>query len=63
MPKNLCCSLDQLAFMQIKQKASHGKLLDSFKHVLQNLLLSVPINGYVIQEDNYGQGTVIQNAV
>ena len=33
MPKNLCRSLDQLAFMQVKHKASGGELLDCFKCV------------------------------
>ena len=59
MPKNLCRGLDQLALTQVKHKASGGELLDCFKCVLQNLLLSIPIYGYVIQVDDYGQGTVI----
>ena len=59
MPENLCHSLDQLAFTQVKHKASGGELLDCLKHVLKYLLLSIPVHGYVIQVDNYGQGTVI----
>ena len=34
MPKNLCCSLDKLAFMQIIHKADHSKPLDRFRRVL-----------------------------
>ena len=60
MPENLCCSLDQLALMQIKRKAGGGELLDCFKRVFEYLLLSVPIHGYVIQVDNYGQRTVVR---
>ena len=60
MPENLCCSLDQLALMQIKHKAGGGKSLGCFKRVLKYLLLSVPVHGYVIQVDNYGQGTVVR---
>ena len=56
MPENLRRSLDQLAFSQIKHKAGGGKSLDSFKCVLQHLLLSIPIHCYVIQVDNYGKG-------
>ena len=59
MPENLCRSLDQLAFTQVKHKASGGKLPDCFKRVLEYLLLSIPIHGYVIQVDDYGQGTVV----
>ena len=58
MPENLRCGLDQLALMQIKHKAGGGKSLDCFKHVLGYLLLSVPVHGYVVQVDDYGQGTV-----
>ena len=63
MPKNLYCGLDQLAFIQIKHKAHHSKPLDSSKGVLQHLLLSVPVNGYVNQVDDYKQGTVAQPTV
>ena len=59
MPENLCRSLDQLVFSQVKHKASGGESLDCFKHVLEHLLLSVPVHGYVVQVDNYGQGTVV----
>ena len=62
MPKNLCHGLDQLAFTQVKHKASSGKSLDCFKCILQHLLLSVPVHGYIIQVDDYGQGTVIWSA-
>ena len=34
MPENLCRSLDHLALMQVKHKASGSELLDCFKHVL-----------------------------
>ena len=54
MPKNLRHSLDQLALMQVKHKASSGKSLDRFKHVLEYFLLSVPVHGYVVQVDDYG---------
>ena len=47
MPKNLCCSLNQLAFMQVKHKAG-AESLDHFKHVLQHFLLSIPVHGYVV---------------
>ena len=60
MPENLRRSLDQLASLQVKHKASGSKSLDCFKCVLQHLLLSVPIHGYVIQVDDYGQGTVVR---
>ena len=59
MPNNLCCGLDQLALLQVKHKAGGGKSLDCFKCVLQHFLLSIPIHGYVIQVDDYGQGTVV----
>ena len=59
MPEKLNYSLDQLAFMQVKHKAGSGKLLDCFKRVLQHFLLSIPVHGYVVQVDNYGQGTVV----
>ena len=59
MPENLRRCLDQLALMQVKHKAGGSKSLDCFKRVLQHLLLSVPIHGYVIQVDDYGQGTVV----
>ena len=59
MPENLCCSLDQLALMQVKHKAGGGKSLGCFKCVLQHLLLSVPVHGYVVQVDDNGQGTVV----
>ena len=62
MPENLCRSLDQLAFSQVKHKAGGGGLLDCFKHVLEYLLLSVLVHGYVVQVDNYGQGTVVRPA-
>ena len=60
MPKNLRRSLDQLAFLQVKHKASGVESLNCFKCVLQHLLLSVPVHGYVIQVDNYRQVTVIR---
>ena len=63
MPENLCCSLNQLAPTQIKHKAGGSKSLDCFKHVLQHLLLSIPVHGYVIQVDDYGQGMGIQPAM
>ena len=62
MPENLCRSLDQLALTQVKHKAGGGESLDRFKGVLKYFLLSVPIHGYVIQVDDYGQGTVIRPA-
>ena len=62
MPENLRHCLDQLALTQVKHKAGGGELLDCFKRVLQRLLLSIPIHGYVVQVDNYGQGTVVQPA-
>ena len=62
MPENLRRSLDQLDFMQVKHKAGGGESLDGFKHVLEYLLLSVPIHGYVVQVDDYGQGTVVRPA-
>ena len=60
MPKNLCHSLDQLAFMQTKHKARHAsKPLDSYKRGLYHFLLSRPqYTGYVIQVDDYGQGKI-----
>ena len=62
MPENLCHGLNQLALMQVKHKAGGGKSLDCFKRVLQNLLLSIPIHCYVVQVDDYGQGTVVRPA-
>ena len=62
MPENLRHGLDQLALMQVKHKAGSGKSLDCFKRVLQYFLLSIPIYGYVIQVDDYGQGTVVRPA-
>ena len=62
MPENLRRSLDQLALMQVKHKAGGGESLDCFKRVLEYLLLSVPVHGYVIQVDDYGQGTVVRPA-
>ena len=62
MPKNLHRYLDQLVFLQIKHKAGCGKPFDGFRHILLHLLLSVPIDGYVIQVDDYGQGMVAQHA-
>ena len=59
MPKNLCHGLEQLALIQVKHKAGGSELLDCFKCVLQHFLLSIPVHGYVIQVDNYGQGTVV----
>ena len=59
MPENLRCKLDQLAFTQVKHTAGGGESLDCFKRVLEYLLLSVPIHGYVVQVDDYRQGTVI----
>ena len=63
MPENLCHSLDQLALTQVKHKAGGGESLDCFKHVLQHFLLSIPIHGYVVQVDDYGQGTVIRSTM
>ena len=63
MPENLHRHLDQLALMQVKHKASGGKSLDCFKHVLQHFLLSIPVHGYVVQVDDYGQGVVVQPTV
>ena len=63
MPESLCCGLNQLALTQLKHKASCGELLDSFKCVLYHLLLSIPIDGSVIQVDDSGQGTVAQHAM
>ena len=60
MPEDLHRGLDQLALMQAKHKAGGGKSLDCFKRVLQHFLLSIPIHGYVVQVDDYGQRTVIQ---
>ena len=60
MPENLRRSLDQLALMQVKHKASGGESLDRFKRVLEYFLLSVPVHGYVIQVDDYGQGMVVR---
>ena len=60
MPENLCRSLDQLALMQVKHKAGGGELPDCFKRVLEYLLLSVPTHDYVVQVDDYGQGTVVR---
>ena len=60
MPENLCRSLDQLAFMQVKHKAGGGEMLDCFKRVLEYLLLSIPVHGYVVQVDDYRQGTVVR---
>ena len=62
MPENLPRSLDQLVFMQIKHKAGGGESLDCFKRVLEYFLLSVPVHVYVVQLDDYGQGTVIRPA-
>ena len=62
MPENLRRRVDQLALMQVKHKAGSGESLDCFKCVLEYFLLSVPIHGYVIQVDNYGQGTVVRPA-
>ena len=59
MPENLRHSLDQLALMQVKHKASGGESLVCFKRVLEYLLLSVPVHGYVVQVDDYGQGVVV----
>ena len=59
MPENLRCSLDQLALTQVKHKASGSKSLDCFKRVLEYFLLSVPVHSYVVQVDDYGQGTVV----
>ena len=63
MPENLRCSLDQLALMQVKHKASGGESLDCFKRVLEYFLLSVPVHGYVVQVNDYGQGTVVRPAM
>ena len=63
MPENLCHSLDQLALMQVKHKASGSESLDCFKHVLQHFLPSIPVHGYVIQVDDYGQATVVWPAM
>ena len=63
MPENLRRHLDQLALMQVKHKAGGGESLDCFKCVLEYLLLSVPIHGYVVQVDDYGQGTVVRPAM
>ena len=46
--------------MQVKHKASSGESLDRFKRVLEYLLLSIPVHGYVIQVDDYGQRTVVR---
>ena len=62
MPENLRRRLDQLTLMQVKHKASGGESLDRFKRVLEHFLLSVPVHGYVVQVDDYGQGTVIRPA-
>ena len=62
MLENLHRGLDQLGSMQIEHKNGHGKPLDCFKHVLQYLVLSIPVHGFVIQVNDYGQGTVIQPA-
>ena len=62
MPKNLCRGLDQLVLTQAKHKASGSKLLDCFKRVLQHFLLSIPVYGYAVQVDDYGQGTVVRPA-
>ena len=62
MPDNLCRRLDQLAFTQVKHKASGGESLDCFKRVLEYLLLSVSVHSYVVQVDNYGQGMVVRPA-
>ena len=59
MPENLCRGLDQLALMQVKHKVGSGELLDCFKRVLQHFLLSIPVHAYVVQVDDYGQGTVV----
>ena len=45
--------------MQVKHKSGGGESLDCFKRVLQHFLLSIPVHGYVVQVDDYGQGTVI----
>ena len=63
MAENLYYSLDQLALMQVKHKAGCSKPLDGFKGVLQHLLRSVSVHGYVVQVDNYGQGVVTQHAM
>ena len=60
MPENLRRRLDQLALTQVKHKASGGESLDRFKRVLEYFLLSVPVHGYVVQIDDYGQGTVVR---
>ena len=60
MPENLSCSLDQLALMQVKHKAGSAELLNCFKRVLKHFLLSIPVHGYVVQVDDYGQGAVVQ---
>ena len=62
MPDNLRCSLDQLAFMHINHEAGHSKPLDSYKHILKHFL-TVPVNGYVVRVDGYGQGTIAQCTV
>ena len=62
MPKNLCRSLDQLALTQVRHKSGGGESLDCFKRVLEYLLLSVPIHGYVVQVDDYRQRTVVRPA-
>ena len=59
MPKDLCYSLDQLALTQVKHKAGGSESLDCFKRVLQHFVLSIPVHGYVVQVDDYGQGMVV----
>ena len=49
--------------MQIKYKPSYIQPLDGFKGVLQKLLLSVSIYGYIIQVYDYGQGIDAKHAV
>ena len=63
MPEDLHRSLDQLALTQVKHKAGSGELLDCFKRVLQHFLLSIPIQGYIVQVDDQGQGTVVWPAM
>ena len=59
MPEGLCHSLDQLALMQVENKADSGESLDCFKHVLKHFFLSITIHGYVVQVDDYGQGMAV----
>ena len=49
--------LDQLTLLEVDHEPRMGQQADCFQGIVQDLLTVIPEDGYVVQEDHYGELT------